>query len=80
MEMLRHRRCFPVISALLMKCFQLKLIPTQWRIGTIVPIPKAGIKDPLDPSQYRGITVLSVVYKTLSKLLGNRLVGVIEGE
>ena len=60
-----------------MKCFQLRLIPTQWRIGTIVPIPKACTKNPLDLSQYRGITVLSVVYKAL---LGNRLVGVIEGE
>ena len=57
-----------------------ELIPTQWRIGTIVPIPKACTKDPLDPSQYRGITVLLVVYKALCKILGNRLVGVIEGE
>ena len=80
MEMLRYPRCFPFNSSLLMKCFELRLTPTQWRIGTIVPIPKACTKDPLDPSQYKGITALSVVYKPLCKILGNRLVGVIEGE
>ena len=31
-------------------------------------------------SKPRGITVLSVVYKALCKILGYRLVGVIEGE
>ena len=34
----------------------------------------------MDPSQYRGITLLSVMYKAFCRILGSRLVGIIESE
>ena len=52
-------------------CTTYEVLPTETDTNsmahwyTIVPIPKACTKNPLDLSQYRGITVLSVVYKAL---------------
>ena len=34
-EMLRHPRCLKVTAAFFKKCFQLKRIPTKWRVGII---------------------------------------------
>ena len=79
-EMLRHPRRLKVIITLFKKCFQLKRIPTQWHVGIIVPISKQGAKDQMDPSQYGGITLLSVIYKAFCRILGSRLVGIIESE
>ena len=44
------------------------------------PISKQGAKDQMDPSQYGGITLLSVMYKAFCRILGSRLVGIIESE
>ena len=46
--------------------------PPQWSEGLIVNLFKKGDKE--DPANYRGITLLSVVGKVLSKILNNRLV------
>ena len=55
------------------KCFSYGIIPHQWRMATIVPIPKSSQKDPYVPLNYRGISLLSCVYKLYSALLNNRL-------
>ena len=50
------------------------MAPSLWLRGVIVPIPKGADKDPCVPLNYRGITLLSCVYKVYSSVLNNRLV------
>ena len=42
-------------------------IPQIFQHGLIIPIPKSYNKDPSDSSNYRGITLLSVIAKILRK-------------
>ena len=35
-EMLNHPKCCHVFEALFNKCFQLHMLPNQWRLGTIL--------------------------------------------
>ena len=53
-------------------------VPRQWREGLIVNLFKKGDRE--DPSNYRGITLLSVVGKVFCKILNNRLVQVLDKE
>lgn len=46
-------------------------IPQEWKCALIHPLHKKG--DKTDPNNYRGISLLSVTYKILSKALLNRL-------
>ena len=43
--------------------------PTAWSTGIIVPILKSG--DPMDPNNYRGITLSSCIGKKILKILCN---------
>ena len=45
--------------------------PDQWSISNIIPIPKKG--DLSDPQNYRGISLSSLVAKTLNKMVLNRI-------
>ena len=64
-----------VLSPYLLKLFNTCLLngyfPSIWSEGYIVPIPKSG--DLNDPSNYRGITLLSVLGKLFTRILNNRL-------
>ena len=51
--------------------------PIEWQRGTIVIIPKKG--DLTNCDNYRGITLLSVPGKVLSKILLNRMTEEIDG-
>ena len=53
-------------NILMTECF-----PRQWSEGLILPIYKAG--DPLDPSNYRGITISNCIGKLFTKILNIRL-------
>jgi len=48
-----------------------RIYPSKWAHGYISPIYKSG--NPLDPSNYRGITITSCVAKVLNSVLNNRL-------
>ena len=55
------------------KCLELGQIPSAWRDGYIVPIPKGSSTGVPNPSKFRGISVLSVVYKIFCTVVRNRL-------
>ena len=44
-------------------------IPLIFQHGLIIPIPKSYNKDPSDPSNYHGITLLSVIAKIFKKVI-----------
>lgn len=46
------------------------LIPREWKTSIMVPIFKRGSKK--DPSNYRGITLLSSVTKILAEKITNK--------
>ena len=48
-------------------------IPTSFQLGLIVPIPKGRNADFTNPSNFRGITLLSVISKVFEKLILSRL-------
>ena len=59
------------IHRLFNKIFELGYFPDKWSEGFIVPIFKKGDKN--EPSNYRGITLLSTLGKLFTRVLNNRL-------
>ena len=59
-------------------CYDSRCIPSIWRQGIIKPIPKGGAKDPFLPLNYRGITLVSCVYKIFSSLINTRVLDFLE--
>ena len=55
------------------KIFDINIIPTDWKCAIIKPIPKSSILDPRVPLNYRGISLLSTVYKMFATVLNHRL-------
>ena len=67
-----------LLEQLFLVIWQEDIVPRQWRDGLIVNIFKKGDRE--DPSNYRGITLLSVVGKVFCKILNNRLVQCLDKE
>jgi len=61
----------PYLKCLFNTCLNNGYFPSSWSDGYIVPIPKPG--DPNDPSNYRGITLLSALGKLFTRILNSRL-------
>ena len=61
----------PYLHKLCNSCLARGYFPDSWSEGHIVPIFKSG--DTSDPSNYRGITLLSTLGKLFSRILNNRL-------
>ena len=72
-EYIKHS--LPALLPLLNKLFNMVLdtgiIPDDWVTGIIVPLHKTG--DKKDPSNYRGITLLSCLGKLFTSILNSRL-------
>ena len=77
-EVLKSPRLFNVLCELFQFCFDRGIIPTQWHKTIIKPIPKSSKNDPRLPLSYRGISLVSCVYKLYSSLLNHRLVDHLE--
>lgn len=77
-EVLKYEDIEWVLLIYFNKCFSMGLIPTVWLKAVIVPVPKGSTKDPCVPLNYRGISLLSCVYKVYSGILNSRLVNYME--
>ena len=71
----------PKISKWLSNIFNaianLEAIPSLFKKGILIPIYKGKGKDPLIPTSYRGITLTSVLAKTLEILLQDRMLPIL---
>ena len=54
-----------------------KLDFESWHRGVLVPVPKAG-KDKTDPNNWRGVNLMDVISKILSKILNRRLFKILD--
>uniref|UniRef100_A0A0K8TJE5 Reverse transcriptase domain-containing protein n=3 Tax=Lygus hesperus TaxID=30085 RepID=A0A0K8TJE5_LYGHE len=59
------------LHTLILRIWENEEIPADWENGTICVIHKKG--DPMECSNFRGITLLNVSYKILSNILFDRL-------
>ena len=66
------------IHELIAKIWETELIPDDWNEGIICPIFKKG--DKFQCSNYKGITLISTVYKVLSGILKGRIAPLAEKE
>ena len=73
-EVLKNDVSIQFLHKLFHKIFNTSIIPTQWKLAIIKPIPKRSSIDPKLPMQYRGISLLSTVYKLYTAVLNDRLV------
>ena len=72
-EVLKSPNLCNVLHCLCHICFQNGIIPSEWNRSIIKPIPKSIKDDPRVPLNYRGISLISTVYKIYSGVLNNRL-------
>ena len=79
-EVLKNENAVKLMTYLFNMCFDYNLIPDVWTKAVIAPIYKGSPRDPRIPMNYRGISLLSSVYKLFSSVLNNRLTEFIEYE
>ena len=72
-EVLKNQESSILLQKLFNKIFQAHIIPSLWKKAIIKPIPKGSTTDPRLPLQYRGIALLSTVYKIYTGVLNNRI-------
>ena len=78
-EIFKNESSVVILTKLFNLIFRSGIIPKVWTHAIIKPIPKNSVLDPRLPSNYRGISLLSTVYKCFASILNERLVDVIEG-
>ncbi len=69
-------KCPTLLNALCLffnTCFNSGISPSVWSKSIISPIPKSSMTDKFLPLQYRGISLLSCVYKLYAAVLNHRL-------
>lgn len=67
-----------ILHRLLKQIWEEEAVPTEWKRGLLVKIPKKG--DLTVCNNWRGITLLSVPSKVLTRIVLNRIKGVIESK
>ena len=72
-EVLKSEFIFTQIHFLMDKLFSLGIIPKNWKMSIISPIPKSSTKDTKIPLNYRGISLISCVGKLFSAIVNNRI-------
>jgi hypothetical protein len=72
-EVLRNDTCRDFLLIMFNICFNNGIVPEDWGKGIISPIPKPSTKDNRNPSEYRGLTLASAIYKLYCSVLNCRL-------
>ena len=62
----------PILVVLFNKIFDSGIFPETWSDTLILPIYKSGSRN--DPNNYRGITLLNIMYKIFSNIINERLI------
>ena len=73
-EVLKSDFIVKYLHAFFQMCLDYSIIPSPWTQAIICPIPKSKNNDPRLPLSYRGLSLLSCIYKIYSSVLNNRLV------
>ena len=72
-EILKNANTVNLLHALFDAIFNTGVTPTIWKTAILKPLPKSSLVDPRLPLQYRGISLLSTVYKIYSSILNKRI-------
>ena len=59
-------------------CWKFRMIPTVWRKSVVVPIPKKQKSGPCRVDEFRGISLVAVLYKALRSIVQKRMMEVVE--
>ena len=73
-EVLQNDSVIRALHAFFQLCFDSGKVPVMWTQSVITPIPKNRTNDPRVPLNYRGISLLSCIYKVYSSILNERLI------
>ena len=77
-EILKNENTASLLTILFSKIFDKGIMPSCWNIAVIKPIPKSSLLDYRIPLQYRGISLLSTIYKIFTFVLNSRLMTFVE--
>ncbi len=77
-EVLRNDSVKQCLLTFFQYYFDTGLLPQCWGQAVIKPIPKSKSNDPRIPLNYRGINLLSCIYKTYSTVMNKRLLSYLE--
>ena len=73
MELVKYGgdKLIQLIYELIQHVWRQEVMPKEWTVTIICPLHKKG--DKTDCQNYRGISLLSVIYKVFAKILAKRL-------
>ena len=54
------------------------MVPSMWTSSMVVPVPKTRSKGAYRTEEFRGLSLVSVVYKAMCLIIQERLVSVVE--
>ena len=54
------------------------MVPSIWKQSVVIPVPKKRSKGPCVTDDFRGITLVSIPYKTMCMIVKERLALVVE--
>ncbi len=77
-EVLRSESVKKCLHKFFQYYFDTGLLPSCWSNAIIKPIPKSRTNDPRVPLNYRGINLLSCIYKCYSSVINRRLLKYLE--